>query len=130
MSKSKLVGIVSSILLIISAWLPWFKISALGISTNGFMGDAYGNPGLFFIIIGILTAIFIFMGKKWSMIVSIILALVTLALSMKYHRDASLTGASAGFGIYLMMIGSIGVIVGAIMGFKKNKVVPASTTSI
>lgn len=130
MSKNKLIGIVSSIILIISAWMPWFKVSFLGISTNGFTGGIYGNPGIFFVVIGILTALFMFIAKKWSIIVSIVLALVTLALSIKYYRDASSAGASAGFGIYAMMIGSIGIIIGSIMGFKKNKVIPTSTTSI
>ncbi len=133
MSKNKLVGIGSSILLIIAAWLPWMKVNFMGIteSTNGFTKN---KVGAFFVTIGLLTAIFSFASKKWSNITSIILGLCTFLLSIKYFADASSSqakavGVSVGFGIYTLMIASMGIIVGAIMGFKTSKTIAPTATN-
>ncbi|HPH99717.1 MAG TPA: hypothetical protein PK772_05260 [Chitinophagaceae bacterium] len=133
MRTNKLVVIGSSILLIIAAWLPWVKVNFMGISesVNGFTKN---KVGAFFVTIGILTAILSFAGKKWSNIVSIILGLCTFLLAIKYFADGSSSdakavGASVGIGVYALMIGSLGIIIGAIMGFKTSTTIAPPTTN-
>ncbi len=135
MSKNKLIGIVASILIIVSAWLPWMKISFMGMSESisGFRGER-GNPGIFFVAIGLLCVIFLFVGKKWSNIGAMGLALCTLGLAIKYFRDATsaeakLLGGSAGLGTYVMIIGGLGVIIGAFMGMKKQPTTPTASAA-
>jgi len=123
MRTNNLVVIGSSVLLIIAAWLPWVKVKVnfMGIaeSMNGFTKS---KVGAFFVTIGVLTAILSFTGKKWSNIVSIILGLCTFFLAIKYFADGSSSeskaiGVSVGIGVYALMVGSIGIIIGAIYGF-------------
>lgn len=114
MNKTKIIGIVSSALVIVSAWLPWVTLA--GISANGFDGNE-GQPGLFFVILGALSALCVFFGKKWSNIVAVLLALATIGLAFKYINDAS---SFAGYGLYIMLAGGLGVIAAAIMGLRKK----------
>lgn len=120
MNKNKIIGLVSAALLIASAWLPWAKVAT--ISVNGFQGELGGNPGIFFIVTGILGALFIFLGKTWSNIVAILLALSAIGLSIKYLTDISSFGemAKAGFGLYAMLVGGVGLLAAAVLGFRKK----------
>lgn len=117
--NSKLLLIVAGILAIVSAWLPW--VSIMGITANGFQGSMRGNPGLFFIILGALIAVMGLLGKKWSYIVAIILALCVAGLGVKYYNDATSVGANAGYGIYAMMAAGLLGIVGGAMGMRGSK---------
>jgi hypothetical protein len=116
--------IAAGALSIISAWLPW--ITVLGESTNGFMGEMRGNPGLFFIILGAIIAIMGLINKKWSAVVAILFALCVAGLGFKYYgdatgSDAALVGAKAGYGVYVMMLAGVLGLVGGIMRFMVKK---------
>lgn len=126
--NSKLTMIGAGALSILSAWLPW--VTLLGISQNGFMGDYKGNPGIFFIVFGVIIAVMGLINKKWSAVVAIVFSLLVCALGFKYYHDATTgdaatVGASAGYGIYCMILGGLAGIVGGIMRLlnKKNTVV-------
>ncbi len=124
--NSKLTMIGGGVLSIISAWLPW--VTMMGISQNGFMGDYKGNPGLFFVVLGVIIAVMGLLNKKWSAIVAILFSLIVCGLGFKYYSDASEAaafGASAGYGIYVMIAGGLAGIAGGVMRFltKKNVVV-------
>ena len=113
--NSKLMLIGSGVLAIISAWLPW--VTLMGMSANGFKGDMAGNPGLFFVVLGALIAVMGLLGKKWSNIVAILLALCVAGLGVKYYNDASSIGA-AGYGLYVMMAAGLIGIIGGVMGMR------------
>jgi hypothetical protein len=122
--NSKLTMIVAGVLSIVSAWLPW--VTVMGVSQNGFMGEMRGNPGLFFIVMGAIIAIMGLLNKKWSAIVAILFSLIVCALGFKYYGDATsgdaaTVGASAGYGIYVMIAGGIAGIAGGVMRMMAKK---------
>jgi len=121
---SRVTMIGAGVLSIISAWLPWVKV--MGISQNGFMGEYRGNPGLFFVVMGAIIAIMGLLNKKWSAIVAILFSLMVCGLGFKYFSDATsgdaaTVGASAGFGVYCMIVAGIAGIAGGIMRFTAKK---------
>lgn len=122
--NSKLTMIGAGVLSIISAWLPWVTLS--GVSQNGFMGEYRGNPGLFFVAMGIIIAVMGLLNKKWSAIVAIIFSLLVCMLGLKYYNDATsgdaaIVGASAGYGVYCMIVAGLIGIAGGVMRFLRKK---------
>lgn len=123
--NSRLTMIGAGVLTIISAWLPWVKL--MGMTQNGFMGDYKGNPGIIFIATGIIIAVMGLVNKKWSAVVAILFSACVCVLGFKYYGDATsadavTVGASAGYGIYVMIVAGLAGIAGGIMRFlaKKN----------
>lgn len=128
---SRVTMILAGILSIISAWLPW--VNVMGLSQNGFLGEMRGNPGLFFVVMGTIILIMGLLNKKWTAIIAILFSLFVAMLGLKYYNDATTgdavtVGATAGYGVYVMIIAGLLGVVGGIMRFfvkKKMAVVPA-----
>lgn len=121
--NSRLLILLSGVLAIVSAWLPWVKMGEL--TQNGFMGEYRGNPGLFFVVLGALIAIMGLINKKWSAIIAMLFALCVGGLGFKYYHDATsgdaaTLGVSAGYGIYAMMLAALVGLLGGIMGMKSK----------
>jgi hypothetical protein len=55
------------------------------------------------------------LGKKWSNIVAIVLALCVVGLAVKYYNDAA---GFAGYGLYVMFAGGALAIAGGVMGMR------------
>ncbi|MCP9750573.1 hypothetical protein EGI32_06280 [Ferruginibacter sp. HRS2-29] len=96
------------------------------------MGEYRGNPGIVFVVVGAIIAIMGLLNKKWSAIVAILFSLCVAGLGFKYYSDATsgdaaTVGASAGYGVYCMIVAGLAGIVGGILRFtaKKNTVVAA-----
>jgi hypothetical protein len=126
--NSRLLMIGAGALSIICAWLPWLNL--MGHSLNGFMGDYKGNPGIIFIGLGVIIAVMGLINKKWSAVVAILFSLCVAGLGFKYYSDATsaeaaIVGASAGYGVYLMMVAGLAGVAGGIMRLvaKKNIVI-------
>lgn len=122
--KAKFILMGAGVLAAASAWMPW--ISALGKTENGFMGEMRGNPGLFFVVFGVLIATMGLINKKWSAIVAMLFALFTMALGFKYYSDgtsadAVLVGAKVGLGVYVMMLAGLVGLAGGVMRFMEKK---------
>lgn len=122
--KSKFILMAAGVLAAASAWMPW--ISALGQTQNGFLGETRGNPGLFFVVFGVIIATMGLINKKASAIVAMLFALMVVGLGFKYYGDgttpdAVLVGAKVGYGIYAMMLAGIAGIAGGIMRFTEKK---------
>jgi hypothetical protein len=128
MKKMNIIGLLGSVLTIVSAWLPWVKVELMGVSesSNGFRGEMGGNPGVVFVAIGVLCAVFFLINKKWSNIISLIFSLCVLGLAIKYMGDAKSFGdmASSGLGLYVMAAGGALILVGAIMGMRGGSSTP------
>lgn len=127
---SRLTMTLAGILSIISAWLPW--INVMGISQNGFLGDLGGNPGLFFVVMGAIIVIMGLLNKKWTAIIAILFSLFVAMLGLKYYNDATTgdalsVGATAGYGVYVMIVAGLIGVVGGIMRFFVKKKVVATT---
>lgn len=114
-STSTLIGVAGAALIIIGNFLPW--VSILGISTAG----SGTGAGTFILIMGALIALLAFLGKRWSNIVAIIIALLTAAWAVLQLSDAgSIPGASAGVGLYAILIGAVIAMAGCFMGFGRK----------
>ena len=113
--KYNFVSIGGGVLSIISAFLPW--VSGGGQSYNGFQNPTGSTAGIFFVVLGVLIALFGYLNKKWSHIVNILLSLIVLFLGVKYLRDA---GEFKGFGLYIMLLSAVLGIIGSVMGLRKK----------
>jgi len=122
MKKMNIIGLLGSVLAIVAAWLPWAKIDLMGETTsvNGFLGEMGGNPGVIFVAIGVLCAVFFFINKKWSNIVCLILALCQIgdAIRQMSSLKGLGEGVATGMGLYLGIAGGALILVGAIMGMR------------
>lgn len=124
---SRLSIIVAGVLAVISAWLPW--VNVMGFSQNGFMGDTSGNPGILFIVMGVIILGMGIIHKKWSAILAILFSVLVCMLGLKYFNDSTSSdaisiGATVGSGVYFMIFsGLIGIIGGIMRFFVKKKVV-------
>ena len=121
---SRFAMMAAGILTIIAAWLPWIKF--MDITQNGFMGDYQGNPGIIFIAMGVIILVMGLLNKKWSAIVAVLIALCVCGLGFKYYNDATTgdaaaVGASAGYGLYCMIIAGLLGVAGGIMRFTSRK---------
>jgi hypothetical protein len=122
-SRSSLIGAAGAVLMIIGNFLPW--ASVMGISTTG--GGT--GAGIFIIVMAALIALLTFPGKRWGVIASLILALLSAAWATKQLADVgSIQGASAGMGLYMILIGAVIAMVGCVMGFG-NKAEPVEATA-
>lgn len=115
----KYLSVVAAVLAIIGCFLPW--VSIMGISVNGFPGGFSGNPGALIVILALLCGIFSFLAKKWSLIVSMLLSLLLIVWAIKQILDCGKLGASAGIGLYLILIAGAIIIVGNVMNMKGDK---------
>jgi hypothetical protein len=127
MKNLNILGLLGAVLTIGSAWMPWVKVGLMdeSISVNGFRGEMGGNPGILFVGLGVLCAVFFLINKKWSNIISLLFSLCILGLSIKYMGDAKSFGnmATTGIGLYAMAAGGALILVGASMGLRRNSVV-------
>lgn len=127
MKNLNIPGLLGAALTLVSAWMPWVKVGLMeeAISINGFRGDMGGNPGIVFVGIGVLSAVFFIINKKWSNIISLIFALCVVGLAIKYIGDAKSFGdmATTGIGLYTMAVGGAMMLLGSVVGLKNKPVV-------
>lgn len=109
-------SIAGGLLTVISMFLPFISLSGLA-STNGM---AMGGVAYFFIILGITIAGVGYADRRWLNILSLVFGLIIAALAIKYSGDAKDAGATAGIGIWLMLVGGLVSMVGAVMGMVKK----------
>lgn len=138
MKKGVIVGVLSSLILIISMWMPAMDVNGV---TGSFMQAIEVNPDISMfiwgtVVLGALMALFAFMNKKATDIVGIIFAVITLLFGLLLMAAAQSVASGAndvadaasadvktgvGMGIYMMIIGSIGAVVGFIMNLTGRK---------
>jgi FtsH-binding integral membrane protein len=138
MKKGVIVGIVSNLLLVISMWLPAMDVDG---ETGSFMDAAAVDTDIStfiwaIVFIGVLMALFAFLNKKATDIIGIIFAVLTLLIGLLLMSVAQVAATEAnealallgepedvgvGFGIYAMILGCIGAIVGYIMNLAGRK---------
>ena len=114
-SKSSLIAISGGVVMVIGTFFPW--VTVLGMTTSGFSGGS--AAGIFIIVLAALIALLAFTGKLWGTIVALVLALLSGAWAVKQITDAGSLGASAGFGLYVILIGAVVALIGVAMGVRK-----------
>jgi hypothetical protein len=119
MSFSQKVGLVSCVFIIISLFLNWAWYPDIQKYFTAFFteGNHYGKPGNWLSLVSILGIIFYFVNKPWSQRLNLILSGLTLAYAIRTFLlftsgyDGYVPDAQPG--IYLMLAGCIGHIIGA-----------------
>ena len=128
MNPGSIVGIVGGLLIIIGVMLPWMSDST-GYSISG-LTAGISVLGMVLILFGVLGLVMLIPGKRGlalgSMVfgvLALLLYLAMLGLSSILTSMAGTLGASVsvGFGLYLGFIGSILLIVGAIVARSEMK---------
>jgi hypothetical protein len=132
MNTGSLVGIVGGLLVIIGVVMPWMSDS-VGNSVSG-LTAGISTLGIILILFGVLGVVMLIPGKRGLAVGSIVfgvlallLYLAMLGLSSLLTSMAGTLGASVsvGFGLYLGFIGSILLIVGAVVARSQIKTAAA-----
>jgi hypothetical protein len=129
MSSGRIIGIVGGILVLVGMFLPWLT------ATNSITGESASLMGAMFpifgwlaLIFGVLGLIFVAIGSRGMCIAGLIMGIlafimVLLGFALSATLVSLLSGGivAVGYGIYISMIGSIILIVGAGLGMGQAK---------
>ncbi len=105
------IALISTIILGISAFLPWGKTEY--VSVNGLSGD-----GVITISIGVLAFLLLFI-KKISIWISLLIGAIGLTIGIidfesMYQVTQQISG-EVGIGLYMIVISSFGIVMGTII---------------
>jgi hypothetical protein len=130
-NKKNILGILGGILVVVGTFLPWER--ALGVTFTGMTGSG----GVLVIILGALIAVFALIGKKWSNIVGLLVALGTGALivaritDINSYSDIPEMDAGIGFGLWIVLAGAVLGLIGCGMAaFKRSAHEPIVATTV
>lgn len=108
---------VSAVVLIVAAYLPW------GSTENVTVLGVFGKDTIITIGIGILAILFL-LTKKIPTWVSLILGLIALGTGVNDYVSLSNVlqgnGGTIGSGMYLTLLGALGVVVGSILDMLRS----------
>lgn len=113
MKSYKVIGLLASIALIVSCFLPWAYYPDLQKSFNGFFSEqnVYGKPGMVFTFFAVISVILLFINKIWAKRTLIFIAALNLGYLLKTY--VIYTSCYKGYcpekqyGIYFLIISSI-----------------------
>jgi hypothetical protein len=119
MSFSQKVGLVSCVLLVVSLFINWAWYPDLQKHFTAFFteGNHYGKPGIWLSLVSGFGIIFYLVNKPWSQRLNLIMSGLTMAYAIRTFL--LFTSGYDGFvpepkaGIYLMLAGTIGHLIGA-----------------
>jgi hypothetical protein len=122
-SKLNIYGLIASIVIILSTFLPFISVSFFGTKASKSLID---GDGVFFIIIAAVGILFSILGKNIIVTIAGILSTILFFIensSMTSSLDSDDTWGELAksliqkeFGYYLLAIGSIGLIIAGIVG--------------
>lgn len=116
--KVNIIGLVGSILILICVFLPFAKASVYGFSASVTLMD--GSDGKLFLAIAILGAIFSFMNKKIPVLIVGVVSCLFTVIEISSFADKASYNLEKGAGFWVMVIGSIVLLVAGILGKKKE----------
>ncbi|MBU1152299.1 hypothetical protein KJ632_05785 [Patescibacteria group bacterium] len=114
----RLVAIISAILIIIGAFLPWISTAA-GSSETGISGD-----GIITFVAGVLTLIFMFYRGRphvFALLLGVISATVGITDMIMMSNAMEGINGSVGIGLYFTIIAGIGIFIGTTMEILRCK---------
>jgi len=120
MKKATLIGLSIGLLTAIACFLPWMSIESKQLVITGMetTGTKFGKPGLLHLILSGIYLIFTLVPKTWAQRANLLVIAVNGAWCL---RNFLLLSACAGgecpvrlYGFYLLLIGSIGMMVATI----------------
>ena len=117
MKYYKQVGLLASVLLIVSCFLPWAYYADLNENFTGFFSEHnnYGKPGMLFTFIGVVSIALIFLNKIWAKRTHIFLSALNIGYLIKtYILFTSCYKAycpEKKYGIYILIISCIALLI-------------------
>jgi hypothetical protein len=113
MSKARIFGLIFVVIVIISAFLPWFTVESKHIMFTGLStaGSRFGEPGKLSIILAILTGIlFLVPGKvapRFNLGAAAFMAIWAFRNFLLFSRCEMGECPDRGIGLYLSLIAAI-----------------------
>ncbi len=113
-------GILASVILIFSCFVPWTYHADVGKNFTGFFSqqNQYGKPGKFLIIFSVVSLIFIILPKVWAKRANLFLSAFTVAYAIKtYILYTSCYNAycpEKKAGIYIMLFSTVVILIAAV----------------
>lgn len=129
MKAFRTAGILSVILLFISAFLPWVYINSGDLHHATLTGmdtgtSVYGKPALMGLIFALLYLITIFLHKVWIKVAGVFFGVVVIAWAI---RNYTLFQCALNYcpdkkiGLYLTMLAALGIMVAALVPYMPDK---------
>lgn len=120
--KYNIYAIVCAAILAFSTLLPLASVSFLGTSVSRSLMD--GGDGWFFLIVAVIAVVFSIKNINIGVIVMGVISIILMIVEMSSFGDLDAEYAdlvSKGAGYYLMILGSIGLLVSGIVKFVMDK---------
>ena len=127
-SKMNIIGIIAGAVIILATFLPFVSVSLLGTTASQSLMD--GGDGIIYIAVAALGILFACLGKNIIVgiagVISLILFFIENSSLNDIGKDAYLGELASslvqkGAGYYLILIGSIALIVAGVVGFVQKK---------
>ncbi len=117
MKYYKVIGLLASVALIVSCFLPWAYYPDLQKSFSGFFSEqnVYGKPGIAFTFFGVISVILLFINKIWAKRTLIFFVALNIGYLLKTY--VIYTSCYKGYcpekqyGIYFLIISSLVLLV-------------------
>lgn len=113
MKYSQWIGIAAATLVVIACYLPWIEIDSLSKTLTGMdaQGTNLGKPGKLHIIFCVLAAVLFLLPLVWAKRVNLLFCALGLAWAVRnfliYARCEMATCPERGYGLYLVLLGSV-----------------------
>ena len=133
MKYYKWIGWCSSVLLIVSCFIPWAYYADLNKNFTGFFSEQniYGKPAMFFIFFAIVSILLIYLDTIWAKRTHIFLAALNIGYLIKtYILFTSCYNAycpEKKFGLYMLILSSVALMIVSI--FPDMKVLKSNDES-
>lgn len=120
MKYYKIIGFAAAVLVVISCFMPWAYYSDIDKHFTGFFSyqNMYGKPAKAFIFLTLVSVILISINKIWAKRTLLFVTAVNVAYLIKTY--VLFTSCYSGvcpqkeYGIFLLIIGVVGLIVSAL----------------
>jgi hypothetical protein len=121
MKYSQWIGVLIALLVIMACFLPWMEVPGTGKLVTGMnnMGTNLGKPGKLNIILSSIAVVLFIIPKIWAKRTNLIFCALGMAWAFRnfllYARCEMGTCPQRKYGIYLLLIGSILMLVAALL---------------
>jgi len=130
MNKPTIFGLISVIIVIISAFLPWLTIESKHLAFTGLntAGSSFGEPGKLSIFVAVVAGILFLVPGKWSARVNLFVAAFLVAWTfrnfMLFSRCEMGVCPERKIGLYLSVMAAIVAFVCVILSNGKGEKAP------
>ena len=126
MNKANIIGLVSVVAVIVSAFLPWLTIESKHLAFTGLntTGSSFGEPGKLNIAVSVIAGIFFALRGKWyariNLFVTAFLVAWTFRNFILFSRCEMGVCPEREIGLYLSVLAAIVAFVSVIMSNGKR----------